>query len=164
MEIYLSKGMRKNCIFCAFYDLFCAAVFVYWLFHFGFDWLVLLVLLCLLFFISCGKICLYPYRILMTRIRVTQNTVSSFLWKKKLCQVDLTGKVYYGVFSFRSRVVDGEEKYILISNSEIQLKKPGFMGDAILLRVDKEKQILIPYHSRAQYFPNSRDWIYQHIE
>lgn len=161
MEIYLSKGMRKNCIFCAFYDLFCVSFYIYSLFQFGFDWLVLL---CVLFFINVCKICLYPYRILITRVRITQDTARSFLWKRELCKVNLSEKVYYGVFSFRSRVVDGEEKYILISNSEIQLKKPGFMGNAILFRVDKEKQILIPYQARTQCFPDSKAWIYQHIE
>ena len=83
------------------------------------------------------------------------NTILQWVFHSQDYDIDfyITGKEGSNVVQDETEVVDGEEKYILISNSEIQLKKPGFMGNAILFRVDKEKQILIPYQARTQCFP-----------
>lgn len=162
MKIYPSKVIKETLIGCAVLDLLCLLFFVVYCACFGFDWFFLLLLLFPMNIYKPFFLC--PYKILLSHIIITENAVTSFVGKKQLCRVDLSDKVYYGVFSFRSRVISPTEKYIILSNSEITLKKPGFWGDGLLFRVDRENQVLIPYSARMQYFPDSRDWIYQHVE
>ena len=114
----------------------------------------IVIILYTIFYLGLCSFFMLPSVRFMTYVKINEDEIASYLFKKSLCKVDCREKVYYAIFDGRENLTK-TKKYIAISNKTFEYydaphlrifhsdRKP-FLGT-----YDIKKQIVIPYNYKT---------------
>ncbi len=88
----------------------------------------IVIILLTIFYLGLFSFFMLPSVRLMTDVKINEDEIASYLFKKSLCKVDRKERIYYAVFDGRENLTI-TKKYIAISN------KPFEYYDAPYLRI-----------------------------